>query len=169
MLRFSCVAAALLLLLVDNGHGTTTTPKTTTTIAATTPTQQQVVRRSGGVVVEETVTSIGPCPKQGSNMSVMRDYAKRMFDFSFNGYMQHAFPLDELDPVHCVGRGVYDARFLMEQNLALEAAIGSHDADLKPGYVRDPNICLPGASFSHRYFIVWRRNTAGTQTQPTLM
>lgn len=29
-----------------------------------------------------------------------------MFDFGHSNYMQHAFPLDELDPVHCTGRGV---------------------------------------------------------------
>ena len=30
-----------------------------------------------------------------------------MFDFGYQGYLAHAFPLDELDPVHCVGRGVH--------------------------------------------------------------
>ena len=28
-----------------------------------------------------------------------------MFRFGFDNYMEHAYPLDELDPIHCVGRG----------------------------------------------------------------
>ena len=28
-----------------------------------------------------------------------------MFTFSYSNYMLHAFPLDELDPIHCTGRG----------------------------------------------------------------
>lgn len=31
--------------------------------------------------------------------------ARAMFQHGFGGYMRHAFPLDELDPVHCRGRG----------------------------------------------------------------
>jgi hypothetical protein len=30
---------------------------------------------------------------------------KKMFYFAYDGYMNYAFPLDELDPIHCVGRG----------------------------------------------------------------
>lgn len=30
---------------------------------------------------------------------------KKMFYFAYDGYMKYAFPLDELDPIHCVGRG----------------------------------------------------------------
>ena len=30
---------------------------------------------------------------------------KEMFYFAYDGYMKHAFPHDELDPIHCVGRG----------------------------------------------------------------
>lgn len=35
----------------------------------------------------------------------MRDAAREMFDFAFDGYMRHAFPRDELNPIDCVGRG----------------------------------------------------------------
>ncbi len=30
---------------------------------------------------------------------------KEMFYFAYDSYMEHAFPQDELDPIHCVGRG----------------------------------------------------------------
>ena len=33
------------------------------------------------------------------------DEVKNMFYFGYNNYMKHAFPKDELDPIHCVGRG----------------------------------------------------------------
>jgi mannosidase alpha-like ER degradation enhancer 1 len=35
----------------------------------------------------------------------LRDEARDMFRFGFDNYMEHAYPLDELDPIHCVGRG----------------------------------------------------------------
>ncbi len=28
-----------------------------------------------------------------------------MFQFAYDSYMEHAYPLDELDPIHCKGRG----------------------------------------------------------------
>eukprot|EP00039_Didymoeca_costata_P008846 m.117669 g.117669 ORF g.117669 m.117669 type:complete len:532 (-) comp14256_c0_seq1:67-1662(-) len=46
------------------------------------------------------------CPGPGSDISKLRDYAKGMFQFGYDNYMRHAFPLDELDPIHCTGRGV---------------------------------------------------------------
>ena len=36
---------------------------------------------------------------------IAKDQVKEMFWFGFRNYMQHAFPLDELDPIHCTGRG----------------------------------------------------------------
>lgn len=30
---------------------------------------------------------------------------REMFIFAYDNYMTHAFPSDELDPIHCVGRG----------------------------------------------------------------
>ena len=31
--------------------------------------------------------------------------ARQMFTFGYDNYMNHAFPKDELDPIHCTGRG----------------------------------------------------------------
>ena len=31
--------------------------------------------------------------------------ARQMFTFGYDNYMKHAFPEDELDPIHCTGRG----------------------------------------------------------------
>lgn len=31
--------------------------------------------------------------------------AKNMFQFAYDNYVKYAFPLDELDPIHCTGRG----------------------------------------------------------------
>lgn len=30
---------------------------------------------------------------------------REMFDFGYSNYMKHAYPKDELDPIHCRGRG----------------------------------------------------------------
>ena len=35
----------------------------------------------------------------------MREKAKNMFYHGYNNYMENAFPLDELDPIGCKGRG----------------------------------------------------------------
>lgn len=35
----------------------------------------------------------------------LRDAARGMFVFGYDSYMEHAFPRDELDPLHCRGRG----------------------------------------------------------------
>jgi len=34
-----------------------------------------------------------------------REKAKEMFQFGYDNYMKYAFPQDELDPIHCRGRG----------------------------------------------------------------
>lgn len=31
--------------------------------------------------------------------------AREMFYFAYDNYMQFAFPMDELDPINCTGRG----------------------------------------------------------------
>ncbi|ODM99933.1 ER degradation-enhancing alpha-mannosidase-like protein 1 [Orchesella cincta] len=47
--------------------------------------------------------------KYGSFTEKMRlemlEEVKKMFYFGYDGYMKYAFPMDELDPIHCVGRG----------------------------------------------------------------
>ena len=35
----------------------------------------------------------------------MREEARKMFYFGYDNYMKYAFPKDELDPIHCTGRG----------------------------------------------------------------
>ncbi len=35
----------------------------------------------------------------------MLEQAREMFTFGYDNYMRHAFPQDELDPIHCAGRG----------------------------------------------------------------
>ena len=34
-----------------------------------------------------------------------REKAREMFQFGYDNYMKYAFPQDELDPIHCRGRG----------------------------------------------------------------
>jgi hypothetical protein len=35
----------------------------------------------------------------------LKSLAKSMFEFGYDNYMKYAFPMDELDPIHCTGRG----------------------------------------------------------------
>lgn len=35
----------------------------------------------------------------------MKEESKNMFYFAYDNYMKYAFPLDELNPVNCSGRG----------------------------------------------------------------
>ena len=35
----------------------------------------------------------------------MLEATRHMFHFGYDSYMTHAFPKDELDPIHCTGRG----------------------------------------------------------------
>ncbi len=35
----------------------------------------------------------------------MVEEAKQMFFHGYDNYLRHAFPQDELDPIHCAGRG----------------------------------------------------------------
>lgn len=47
--------------------------------------------------------------KYGSFTEKMRldmlEEVRKMFYFGYDGYMKYAFPMDELDPIHCIGRG----------------------------------------------------------------
>ena len=42
------------------------------------------------------------CPSRPDGL---RRLARNAFWFGYNNYLKHAFPLDELDPIHCCGRG----------------------------------------------------------------
>ncbi|CAH8438565.1 unnamed protein product [Dicrocoelium dendriticum] len=49
------------------------------------------------------------------------DTVKEMFHFAYSNYMNHSFPFDELDPIHCVGRG-YD--YANPANINVNDALG---------------------------------------------
>lgn len=51
----------------------------------------------------------------------MLEATRHMFYFGYDSYMTHAFPKDELDPIHCTGRGPdYDNPYVIASvNLAL--------------------------------------------------
>ena len=66
------------------------------------------------------------CPPAGSNRSELRAFAKGMFDHGYSNYIKHAFPLDELDPIHCTGRGV-DAD---STNINVNDALGNYSLTL---------------------------------------
>ena len=40
-----------------------------------------------------------------SERLLYREKARQMFQFGYDNYMKYAFPKDELDPIHCRGRG----------------------------------------------------------------
>ena len=40
-----------------------------------------------------------------SERLLYREKAREMFQFAYDNYMKYAFPQDELDPIHCRGRG----------------------------------------------------------------
>lgn len=45
----------------------------------------------------------GPLSKD--EVDIAREQAREMFHFGYENYLKHAFPADELDPIHCTGRG----------------------------------------------------------------
>lgn len=46
-----------------------------------------------------------------------------MFEFGYDNYMKYAFPLDELDPIHCRGRG---PDYLNPDNININDALGDY-------------------------------------------
>ncbi|XP_072050977.1 ER degradation-enhancing alpha-mannosidase-like protein 1 [Amphiura filiformis] len=52
---------------------------------------------------------------------------KQMFYFGYDGYMEHAFPHDELDPIHCVGRGPDKAN---PSNININDVLGDYSLTL---------------------------------------
>jgi hypothetical protein len=53
----------------------------------------------------------------------LKQLAKTMFEFGYDNYMSHAFPLDELDPIHCLGRGPDSAN---PSNININDALGDY-------------------------------------------
>jgi uncharacterized protein (DUF924 family) len=45
-----------------------------------------------------------------------REKAREMFQFGYDNYMKYAFPQDELDPIHCEGRGPDNERPYEKKN-----------------------------------------------------
>ena len=35
----------------------------------------------------------------------LKNETRNMFYFGYDNYMKYAYPMDELDPIHCTGRG----------------------------------------------------------------
>merc|ERR550532_2966645 len=56
----------------------------------------------------------------------MRGYVRDMFYHAYNGYMNNAFPLDELNPINCSGRGAD----LDHSNIHLNDALGNFSLTL---------------------------------------
>ncbi|XP_065179030.1 ER degradation-enhancing alpha-mannosidase-like protein 1 [Sycon ciliatum] len=57
------------------------------------------------VVVTRRESTLEVAPISPSELLELRESARRMFYFGYDNYMRHAFPADELDPIHCTGRG----------------------------------------------------------------
>jgi mannosidase alpha-like ER degradation enhancer 1 len=53
----------------------------------------------------------------------LKSLAQSMFEFGYDNYMKHAFPLDELDPIHCKGRG---PDYLNPDNINVNDALGDY-------------------------------------------
>lgn len=49
--------------------------------------------------------------------------AKEMFQFGYDNYMKHAYPLDELDPIHCCGRG---PDYMNPDNININDVLGDY-------------------------------------------
>ncbi|XP_074861324.1 ER degradation-enhancing alpha-mannosidase-like protein 1 isoform X1 [Carettochelys insculpta] len=57
----------------------------------------------------------------------LRDAARGMFAFGYDNYMRHAFPQDELNPLHCSGRGPDRAD---PSNLNINDVLGNYSLTL---------------------------------------
>eukprot|EP00045_Choanoeca_perplexa_P008577 m.80560 g.80560 ORF g.80560 m.80560 type:complete len:576 (-) comp14547_c0_seq1:36-1763(-) len=60
------------------------------------------------------------------NASHYRHLTKSLFTHAYDNYMTHAFPLDELDPIHCTGRGVDPDR----TNININDVLGNYSLTL---------------------------------------
>lgn len=53
----------------------------------------------------------------------LKNLSQEMFKFGYDNYMKHAYPLDELDPIHCRGRG---PDHLRPDNINVNDALGDY-------------------------------------------
>jgi mannosidase alpha-like ER degradation enhancer 1 len=66
-------------------------------------------------------------PIDSEELEIAKEQAKEMFFFGYNNYLKYAFPLDELDPIHCKGRGPdYDN----PNNLNINDVLGDYSLTL---------------------------------------
>ncbi|XP_058024983.1 ER degradation-enhancing alpha-mannosidase-like protein 1 [Ahaetulla prasina] len=83
-------------------------------------------RRSGGGVDDEYEQRYNRAfPPQ--LRAQLRDSARSMFSFGYDNYMAHAFPQDELNPIHCRGRGPDRAD---PSNLNINDVLGNYSLTL---------------------------------------
>ena len=57
----------------------------------------------------------------------MLDETRQMFTFGYDSYMKYAFPQDELDPIHCKGRG---PDYENPSNININDALGDYSLTL---------------------------------------
>ncbi|XP_031563144.1 ER degradation-enhancing alpha-mannosidase-like protein 1 [Actinia tenebrosa] len=62
-----------------------------------------------------------------SERTKSREHARRMFYYGYDNYMRYAFPLDELDPIHCTGRG---PDHLNPSNININDVLGNYSLTL---------------------------------------
>ena len=53
----------------------------------------------------------------------LKKMTRNMFEFGYDNYMKHAYPFDELDPIHCTGRG---PDYLNLNNINVNDALGDY-------------------------------------------
>ena len=69
-----------------------------------------MTERRTQLIYSDTNLRLHACPfdtidnyvKQQSNL--LAGFCRKMFYHGYDNYMKHAFPLDELNPLHCNGR-----------------------------------------------------------------
>ncbi|VDN22843.1 unnamed protein product [Gongylonema pulchrum] len=62
-----------------------------------------------------------------SELREAKEAAREMFYFAYENYMRHAFPMDELDPINCAGRG-HD--HLNPSNININDVLGDYSLSL---------------------------------------
>ncbi|KAI6236442.1 Alpha-1,2-Mannosidase [Aphelenchoides besseyi] len=66
-------------------------------------------------------------PLSRSEVNDARSQALELFYFGYNNYMTHAYPKDELDPIHCTGRGYDHAN---PDNININDVLGDYSLTL---------------------------------------
>uniref|UniRef100_A0A914Z5R2 alpha-1,2-Mannosidase n=1 Tax=Panagrolaimus superbus TaxID=310955 RepID=A0A914Z5R2_9BILA len=60
-------------------------------------------------------------------LKIAQEQVENMFWFGYGNYMKHAYPLDELDPIHCKGRG---PDYENPENININDALGAYSLTL---------------------------------------